>query len=869
MSDAGLFAHWIRDRRKELDLTQDALAERAGLSASALRKFEAGQRKPSRQMSEVLAEALRIAPEDRARFLRAARGGAEEEAEASTPHNLPAQLTPLIGREQELASLAALLAGEGTRLVTVMGPPGIGKTSLALGAAQRLLDSFPDGVFMVALAPVRDVAGVIRAVATTLGLRDTGREALSLVVRDYLRSKRALLVLDNFEQVVSAAKFVADLLERCPNMRVLVTSRESLRVRGEKQVQVQPLSTPGIATPLAFDALLDYSAVQMFVERARDVAPNFALTPENAMPVAAVCSHLDGLPLAIELVAARIRLLPPHALLARLEGRSNIDNVGRESPLQVVGGGARDLPDRHRTLRNAIGWSYDLLDAGERLLFNRLGVFVGGCTLSTAEAVCNAAGDVRLPIFELTLSLLHKSLLKEELSAESEVEPRFSMLETVREYALEQLEESGEAERVRQWHAEYFLALARATEPQLIGADQKTWLDRLERDHDNIRAALAWLVGQGDLETAARLAGPLARFWQVHGHLGEGRAWLDKLLHAGLPADVRAKTLSGAGLLARSQGDYDAARAMLEESVALCREIGDRGATAAALKELGTVYDYQGDLETATSLYTQSLETYRELEDWWGVGSVLNNLGVVATIQGRREAALARYRESLELRRKVGDKWGVAATLNNLGLGYYHEGNHAAAVAVWEECLALFEELEDKANVGTILGHLGRASYLAGDHEKAAEQLGRSLSIRRALGDRHGTALTLSYLSDTAFMQGEYQEAGELLKQALVLLREMSAKLNIIEALENFGKIAARMEEPERAARLYAVAGAARKAADMPSQPRREAEHEPYQAMARGLMSESAWEEARRAGEAMSLDEAITYALAGEHDKTP
>lgn len=864
MSAPGLFAQLLRDRRKALRLTQAELAERAGLSFSAVQKLEAGQRRPSHQLAEALADALRIAPKDRTRFLRLARGGGEEEE--SIPHNLPAQLTPLIGREQELASLTASLTGEGARLVTVMGPPGIGKTSLALRVAERLLESFPDGVFMVPLSPVREAAGVTRAIAATLGLRDTGHESLSISVRDYLRSKRMLLLLDNFEQVVSAATLVTDLLERCPNLKVLVTSREALRVRGERQVQVSPLATPSTTNPPPFDELLDYAAVRMFVERARDVAPRFSLTPENASPVAAVCAHLDGLPLAIELVAARTRLLPPQTLLARLEGRGSALGGGRESPLQVLAGGARDLPDRHRTLRNAIGWSYELLDRDERLLFNRLGAFVGGCSLSMAEAVCNAAGDLRMPVFELALSLLHKSLLKEEPGIErsvDEVEPRFSMLETVREYALEQLEQSGEAERVRQWHAEYFLALARATEPQLIGADQQTWLDRLERDHDNIRAALGWLVARGDLETAARLAGPLSRFWHVHGHLGEGRAWLEKLLCASLPPDVRAKLLSGAVSLARSQGDYDAARAMAEESLALCREEGDKGAIAAALKELGTVFDYQGDLEKAASLYRESLEAYRGLEDWWGVAASLNNLGILANIQGRRADALSLYGESLDLRRKIGDKRGVAGTLNNLGLTYYHEGDHETAVALWEESLALFEELKDEVAAADTLGHLGRAALLRGDYDRARQQLGRSLSISRSLGKKHGTALVLSYLSDAAFMEGDYDEARKLLKQCLVLLRDMSARVNMTEGLEYFAKIAAVTGEPERAARLYAAADAERKAAAIPCPPARLAELEHYQATARGLVSESAWEEAWREGQAMSLDEAVRYALAG------
>ncbi|MDQ6693078.1 MAG: tetratricopeptide repeat protein [Chloroflexota bacterium] len=860
MSDPGLFALWVRERRKELDLTQEALAQRAGLSASAVWKIEVGQRKPSLEAAQMLAEALRVGPQERARFLRLARGVSEREEAA--PNNLPAQLTPLLGREAELVVLTDLLAADGVRLVTVTGPPGIGKTRLALAAAERMVGNFPDGVFMVSLAPVLEGSGVMRAIAGVLGLRDSRREALSITVREHLQSKNMLLLLDNFEQVISAATMVSDLLERCPNLKALVTSREALRLRGERQVQVRPLATPDPLVPASPDGLIEYAAVRLFVDRARDVASGFSLTRQNAGAVVAICNYLEGVPLAIELVAARTRLLPPSELLSRLEGhgKDGVIASGRGSSLQVLTSGARDLPERHRTLRNAISWSYNLLIGDERLLFTRLGVFVGGCSLSTAEAVCNADGDVEQPVLDVALSLLQKSLLKGAADEESH-ESRFSMLETVCEFAREQLEASGEEELARQRHAEYFLALARATESQLVGADQQIWLDRLERDHDNIRAALGWLVTRGSMEIAATLAGPLARFWMVHGHLGEGRAWLDLLLKADLSPQVRAKALEGAGLLARNQGDFDAASAMLQECLEIRKQWGDRRDVAAALKDLGTVFDYKGDMERAEMLYRQSLEMYRGLEDWWGVAACVNNLGILATIAGHREVALDFYKESLQLRRRIGDKSGVAATLNNLGLTYYHMENHGEAVVLWEETLPLVEELGDRAGVANVLGHLGRAAYVGGDYARASYLLGRSLAVRRALGDKHGTALTLSYLSDAALMRGNYGEAASLLEECLLLVKDMGVRLNVIEAVENFAKLAALTHESERATRLFAAAACARRDGNMPSPPARESDMQKHRDLAREGLIESTWTGEWHAGEGMSLDEAAAYAL--------
>src|SRR5215218_11067879 len=473
-------------------------------------------------------------------------------------NNLPLQPTPLVGREKEVLEVCDLLRGTETRLLTLTGPGGTGKTRLALQAAADLLDDFPDGTFFVPLATLSEAELFLSTVAETLGVRETGEQPLDESLKDYIKERRLLLVLDNFEQVLGAAPTVTELLAAAPSLKVLATSRAPLGLYGEQEYAVPPLSVPDVRHLPDFKTLSQYEAVRLFIERAKSAKVDFEVTDESAPAVAEICVRLDGLPLAIELAAARIKMLPPRAMLHRLGSR-----------LKLLTGGARDLPERQRTLRATIEWSHALLDEGEQLLFRKLGVFSGGRTLEAIEAICDAEGDLSVDTFEGVSSLVDKSLLRQEEGPGGE--PRFVMLETVHEYAREKLQESAEAEEIKRVHAEYFLTLAEEAYPQLRGPNQLEWLERLEAEHDNMRAAHSWALERKETEVALRLGGALWVFWSVRGYYSEGRRWLKEALaiNGRVSPEVRAMALAGVGSLAEDQGDLDRAKEACDEGLEL------------------------------------------------------------------------------------------------------------------------------------------------------------------------------------------------------------------------------------------------------------------------------------------------------------
>jgi predicted ATPase len=539
------------------------------------------------------------------------------------PTNLPAQPTVLIGREQEIAAACGTLRRPDVRLLTLSGPGGTGKTRLALQVAAELLDDFEDGVYFVMLAPIRDPVLVLSAIVQTLGIRESSGRAQAESLKDYLREKRLLLLLDNFEQVVAAAPLVAELLAVAPRLKVLVTSRAALHLSGEREVAVPPLALPDRTRLPSLDRLTQYEAVRLFIERAQAVKADFAVTNDNAPAIAEICYQLDGLPLAIELAAARIKLFPPQALLARLGNR-----------LKLLTGGARDLPQRQQTIRDTIAWSYDLLDAGEQALFARLGVFVGGWTLESTEAVCNADGDLSVEIMDGVAALVDQSLVRQNEGPDGE--PRFTMLETIHEYALERLAGSGEIDVVWRRHAEYFLALAEAAEPHLRRHEQIAWLDRLEREHDNLQAALRWSLNRGEGETATQLAVALYEFWNVR-HVSETRRWFEEILSRAdmmSPTLLRAKALLTAGRVSDSYADQ---RTRFEESLAISQALDDKRGIADALHFLGNVTARQGDREGALARYEESLAIYRELGDKAGIAATLVSQAHLAFLQGEYE----------------------------------------------------------------------------------------------------------------------------------------------------------------------------------------------------------------------------------------
>jgi len=478
-------------------------------------------------------------------------------------NNLPLQPTPLVGREKEVAEVRDLLRGDETRLLTLTGPGGIGKTRVALQAAADLLDEFPDGTFFAQLATLTEAELFLPAVAETLGVRETGEIPIDKSLKEYLSERRMLLLLDNFEQVLGAAPEVTEVLAGAPGMKVLATSRTSLRLYGEHVFPVPPLRMPDLKSPPPLERLTQYEAVGLFVERARALKPDFKVTNESAPAVAEICVRLDGLPLAIELAAARITMLPPRAMLQRLGSR-----------LKLLTGGARDLPERQRTLRATIEWSHALLNEGEQVLFGRLAVFSGGRTLEAIEAICDAEGDLPVEAFEGVSSLLDKSLLRQEEGPGGQ--PRFVMLETIHEFAREKLGESAEAEQIKRVHAQYFLTLAEEAYPELKGSHQLEWLERLEAEHDNMRAALSWALERKEEEVSLRLGGALWWFWSVRGYYSEGRRWLEEALaiDGHVSPEVRAMALAGAGALASEQGDLDRAQEAYEEGLELLEHEG-------------------------------------------------------------------------------------------------------------------------------------------------------------------------------------------------------------------------------------------------------------------------------------------------------
>jgi predicted ATPase len=577
----------------------------------------------------------------------------------SYSHNLPVQLTPFIGCEQEVTAVCDLLRREDVRLLALTGPGGTGKTRLALQGAAELSDLFADGVFFVNLAPISDPALVVPTIAETLGLKETREQSLLDLLKTFLRDKQLLLLLDNFEQVVSAAAQVVELLVACPQLKVMVTSREVPHVRARHEFTVPPLPLPDLQHLPDLAALSHFAAVALFISRAQAVKPDFQMTATNAHAIAEICARLDGLPLAIELAAARIKLLPPQAFLARLTQR-----------LGVLTSEALDVPERQQTLRNTIAWSYQLLDAQEQRLFRALSIFIGGCTLEAIEAICIMLGDEVEPMLDAVASLIDKSLLQ-QVEQEGE-EPRLVMLETIREYGLECLTATGEAEMIRRAHAAYYLQLAERAEPELVGPLQTVWLERLEREHDNLRATMQWWLEPGQtgdsVELALRFGGALWRFWEGHGHWSEGRNFLEGALarSEGVVASVRFKAFHALGWVVFFQGDSDRVEVLAEEGLALSRELGDTRGIAASLRLLGLAFWDKGNFVRERVLYEEALRLSREVGDKDGISSALIQLALMDSDQGEYAKARALIEESLVIDRELGDTRGISRGLSLL-----------------------------------------------------------------------------------------------------------------------------------------------------------------------------------------------------------
>ena len=702
-------------------------------------------------------------------------------------HNLPAARTQLVGREQDSATVRGLVVQAPGRLVTLTGTGGSGKTQLALMVAAELVDAFADGVLLVELAAVQAPHLVPYALAAVLGLRERAGEALIDTLTVYLKAREVLLVLDNCEHLVDACAEVAErLLSACPRVRLLATSRERLRIGAEATWRVPSLRGPdsGAGATLTPAVLLTYPAVRLFVERAQAVEPDFALSPTAAASMVGICQRLEGLPLALELAAARVSTLSLPQILERLD-----------DCFRLLVGGSRTAPTRQQTLRATVEWSYALLDERERRLFERLAVFAGGWSLEAAEAVCGDDGSESGDVLDVLGQLVNKSLMVADATVDGRV--RYRMLETLRQYALKRLVASGHEPGVRARHAKYFLELAEAAAPQLSGHEQVSWLARLEGDHDNLRAALARnLEHPSDAAPALRLAGSLYRFWWAHGHLAEGRTWLARALdrdarlgHDGSPATkpARLRALEASGVLARQQGDYHAAESLFVASLALARELNDAVAIAGSLYWLGSTLFFLGDEQGARALAEESLALYQQLGNPGDICRPLGTLAELALTSGDYAQAIALHEERLRYARDAADTLGVAGIQRYLGMLAGEQGQHDRATRLLDASYRTFEELAYPEGMAMTLANLAWVSRAQGDASRAKQQFGQSLALFQKLGATWGIAECLAGLARLATDGAQFDIAARLFGSAAMLHETHSIRLANYQVAERAG----------------------------------------------------------------------------------
>lgn len=690
------------------------------------------------------------------------------------PNNLPVQLTSFIGREEEMKNVKSLL--KQTHLLTLTGSGGSGKTRLALQVAADVIDDFISGVWLVDLASLFEPTLLQQAIIKVFGLMEGPKRPLEEILYNYLRGKEILIILDNCEHLIEAcSKLTEKLLNNCPKLKIIATSREALRCEGEQTHRVLSLEIPDPKDKNSPEKLSQYEAVRLFIERALSVDSTFRVNNDNAPALAQICYQLDGIPLAIELAAARTKVLSIEKICERLSNRFNL----------LTGGKRTSLP-RQQTLRALIDWSYDLLSEKEKILWRRLSVFAGGWTLEAVEEVCSDEKMEKEEVLELLHQLTEKSIIVFEKEKE-----RYRILKTLKQYGEVKLREANEVEEILSRHLYYFMEFSETVEPKLEGSEIQIWLEKLEEDHGNFQSAIEWSIRSGDREEGARLAGSLGYFWKVRGHYSTGRRLLESILDnaQGVGRISRAKTLYSLGSIVTLLGEYERARKILEESLALSREMGEKRGIAYALNSLGNAAADLGNYEQAQKFYEESLILRREMRDKRGIAFSLNNLGNVAYNQGNYEQAENFFEESLVLSREMGEKRGIAIFLSNLGNVAHFRGNHEQAQKFIEESLALSRDMGEKTGIAESLNTLGDFAYNQGYYEQAKKFYEESLTLRLEMGEKIGIADSLNNLGTIAYRQENYGQAMIFFEESLTLRREIGDKSAIAVCVIGFAGV--------------------------------------------------------------------------------
>lgn len=776
------------------------------------------------------------------------------------PNNLPARLTSLVGRDAEITALRQLLARPDVRLITLTGAGGSGKTSLAVAVARALCNdtaqpAFPDGIYFVNLAPIYDHALIASTIAQVLEVKEEVGQPLLTSLQEQLRARQTLLVLDNFEQIVAAAPMISELLTTCAGMKIIVTSREVLRIRGEHEYSVPLLAFPKPDGAHTATALATYAAVQLFVQRAQAIKPNFILDDTNATTVAEICMRLDGLPLAIELAAARIKVLSPQHILQRLSTSTG----GR---FHLLRSGARDMDDRQRTLYDAIRWSYELLNEADQALFRSLAIFVDSFSLEAAEAVFGNNNNRTIDVLDGLSSLVDKSLLRQiEQVAD---EPRFTMLETIREYGVATLVETGEFEATRYAHAEYYLAFVQTAETHFFSDALNDWLDRVQAELGNIRAVLAW--GKNEEKATAhalQIAGLLWRFWTIRGHCTEGFEWLDALLVKGrhLSAATRHFALHTAGHLALDQGNHVKAREFYEECLTASQAIGNAHVAAHMHNSLGNLIFREGDYRLATEFYKTAYQSHWERNRKWPAAISLSNLGTVAHIQGNFAEAKSYYQESLSIFQSLGERQQTADRLCDLGRLAQDEANYQEAGQLFEAALALFRQLDDKRGVAAALVGQSEVARWHGDYQQAATMLQESLSLLQPINNKVGIADLHYQAGKVAFAQGAYGEAHTHYQESFAIHRRSGDQRLMALIAEAFATVAIAEQKITQGIRLFSAAAALRQRLGTPLAPAEQADYTRLVATGHDILGEAICAITWAEGQTMTPEQAIEEAL--------